>query len=192
MRILRVFLALGFLLVPFATPSWSVFEISECGTEIPENETGYLIADLDCSDSEGAGVVLGNGARLVLGGFRIEADPTLGEKRQGVRCRTSSVCRVIGPGEIIGFSASGIAGTRVHARDVLLTGNAIAGVVAYENIRLHNVVIEGNGLLGVHAGGKVVGRGNDVGEHALADVLQSHAPRFRPARGSCSHDGEQG
>ena len=147
-----------------------------------------MITDLDCRGSDTAGLVLADGARLLLGGYSIISEPDEDEARQGVRCRKGSVCSVIGPGEISGFSASGIAGTRVRVRDVIVSGNAIAGIVAYENIRLNNVFVEGNGLMGVHAGGRIVGRLTEIGDHAVADLLESRAPRFKPNRRSCSVD----
>lgn len=167
----------------FASPVSAAIEIGDCGAEIPENATGYLVADLDCSDAVSEGVVLANGARLFLGGYAIISDPGEDRSRQGVRCRTGSVCSVIGPGAITGFSASGIAGTRVRVRDVVVSGNAIAGIIAYEDVHLKNVSVEGNGLIGVHAGGKILRRGVGVAEDG--EMLQSRAPRFRPDRRSC-------
>jgi hypothetical protein len=175
-----------------ASPAAAALEITECGTEVPENETGYLISDLDCSEADSEGVVLANGARLLLGGYNIVSEPGENARRQGVRCRTGSVCSVIGPGEISGFSASGIAGTRVRARDVAVNGNAVAGIIAYENIHLHNVVAEGNGVVGVHAGGKVFVRPSELGDLESAGFIESRAPRFKPARRSCSADPSQG
>ena len=171
-----------------ASPAAAALEITECGVEVPENETGYLIGDLDCSDADSEGVVLANRARLLLGGYNIVSDPGENDRRQGVRCRTGSVCSVIGPGEISGFSASGIAGTRVRARDVAVNGNAVAGIIAYENIHLDNVVAEGNGVIGVHAGGKILVKPGGLGDLESAGFVESHAPRFKPVRRSCSAD----
>lgn len=178
-------------LVFFASPTFAALEVSECGARVPENETAHLVADLDCSESGAEGVVLADGARLLLGGYSIVSDPAENDRRPGVRCRTGSVCSVVGPGEISGFSASGIAGTRVRVRDVVVSGNAVAGIIAYENIHLDNVVVDGNGVVGVHAGGKISGKWHDMrwkSAFESAGFIETRAPRFRPKRRSCSAD----
>jgi hypothetical protein len=176
----------------FASPASAAIEIVECGAEIPENETAYLGADLDCSDADSEGVILSNGARLFLSGHRLISNPGEDASRQGVRCRTGSVCSIVGPGEITGFSASGIAGTRVRARDVVVSGNAVAGIIAYEDVHLNNVTVEGNGVFGVRAGGKITQRGVDRAGVSEGDLVQSRAPRFRPDRHSRRADPRDG
>jgi hypothetical protein len=103
---------------------------------------------------------------------------------QGVRCVTGSICTVLGPGAIGGFSASGVAGTRVRLRDVWVGDNVVAGVSSFENVRLRNVVLSNNGPLAVHAGGRVNATDSDLGDPEEASVVEWRAPRFRPGDGA--------
>jgi hypothetical protein len=123
---------------------------------------------------------------LVLSGHTILGDPSetdaAGAPLQGVRCETGSVCTVEGPGAIEGFSASGVAGTRVRLHDVWVGNNGAAGVSAFENVRLRDVVIADNGTLAVHAGGRLHAVAADLGEGDGAGVVEWHAPRFRPGQ----------
>lgn len=177
-------LALFLLLVPSAGADVA---ITECGDLVGAGESGYLTRDLDCRDYDGAAVVLFDHARLYLGGHVLIGDPDAsGNPTQGVRCRAGTVCAVIGPGTITGFSGSGIAGTRVHARDLVVVDNARAGVAAYENVRLTDVLVDGNGTIGVHAGGRVKQRSSTVvTDHPRAAVVAMRAPTVRP---SCSQN----
>ncbi len=172
-------LALFLLLVPSAGAD---VEVTACGDFVAADQAGYLTRDLDCADYVGAAVVLSDHARLYLGGHVLSGDSLAsGGPTQGVRCRSGTVCSVIGPGTIVGFSGSGIAGTRVRVRDVVIAGNRRAGVAAYENVRLRNVFIDANGALGVHAGGRVRRSGDTVvTEHPQAAVLAARAPVLRP------------
>lgn len=174
-----VILALFLLLVPSAGADVAV---SACGDFVAADETGYVTRDLDCADYHGAAVVLSDHARLYLGGHVLSGDSLAsGDPTQGVRCRAGSVCAVIGPGTIVGFSGSGIAGTRVRARDLVIAGNGRAGVAAYENVRLDNVFIDGNGAIGVHAGGRVRQSSSTVVTgHPQAGVVAARAPMLRP------------
>jgi len=161
--------------------------ISGCGEEVAAGDVAYLTADLDCRGSGSEGVVLSDGSRLVMGGHSIVGDPDdEGGPWQGVRCKTGTVCTVDGPGSIVGFSASGVAGTRVRVRDVVIAGNGRSGVAAYENVVLHDVVIADNGSGAVHAGGRVKLR-RSTATVLLAgpgsDVREDRAPLYRPDRG---------
>jgi hypothetical protein len=181
----------------------AALEIDDCGVVVPEGETAYLVTDLQCDASSPEGIVLSDGARLVLGGYGIfarsrehrphaQSEQAAGAAAdaplQGVRCRTGSVCTIVGPGEISGFAASGIAGTRVRARDVVVSDNGRAGIVAYENVVLRNSLIAGNGSLGVHAGGRLHSKGSQILAHPDAAALEWRHPRIRPDDDSCSID----
>jgi hypothetical protein len=161
--------------------------VTECGEIVAAGRTAYLLEDLDCRGSGTEGVILSHRARLVLGGHTITGDPaevaSSGAPLQGVRCETGSVCSIDGPGAIVGFSASGVAGTRVRVRDVWIGDNAKAGVSAFENVKLRDVVID-NGSLAVHAGGRVHASGADLGENPETKVVEWRAPKFRPGDGS--------
>jgi hypothetical protein len=163
--------------------------ISRCGETVAPGSTAYLAQDLDCRGSASAGVILSHRSRLVLGGYNIIGDPgetdADGAPLQGVRCETGSVCTLEGPGAIAGFSASGVAGTRVRLRDVLIADNAVAGISAFENVRLRGVVISDNGTLAVHAGGRVHATDADLGDERAA-VVEWHAPQFKPGDGAGS------
>ena len=155
--------------------------IDRCGEIVPAGATAYLVADLDCRGGATAGVVMEDRGRLVFAGHSIIGDPEElspdGAALQGVRCEAGSVCTLEGPGEILGFSASGVAGTRVRLSDVRITGNAKAGVSAFENVRMRGVVIADNASVAVHAGGRVHARNSELGEAAIA---QWGAPQVRP------------
>jgi hypothetical protein len=160
--------------------------ITTCGAVVPSGETGYLTADLDCGGRAVEGVVLDDRAKLIMGGHAIVGDRD-GEDGifQGVRCRTGTVCTVIGPGLISGFSASGIAGTRVRVRDVVIEDNGRNGIAAYENVKLRNVLIGGNAVYAVHAGGRLRARDTTF-EHDpdTPAVVEEHAPRYAPTCGA--------
>jgi hypothetical protein len=148
-----------------------------------------VVADLDCRGRGSVGVVLAHRSRLVLGGHNIIGDPSEtgagGRLLQGVRCEAGSICRVEGPGAIAGFSASGVAGTRVRLRDVWIGDNALAGVSAFENVHLRDVVVTDNGTLAVHAGGRVHATDADLGEVG-SNVVEWRAPRVKPGAGAGS------
>jgi hypothetical protein len=159
--------------------------VSECGETIGPGRTAYLVADLDCRGAGVPGVVLSHRSRLVMAGHSIVGDArdvdASGAPLQGVRCTTGSVCTIDGPGTISGFSASGVAGTRVRAHDVWIGGNAIAGISAYEDVQLRNVVLSDNGMLAVNAGGRV--RSSDPELRAEpSEVVEWGAPPFKPQR----------
>ena len=150
---------------------------------MPAGETAYLVGDLDCRDSGSAGVVLSHRSRLVLGGYAIFGDPADDSGAwQGVRCKTGTLCSVHGPGAIVGFSASGVAGTRVKLRNLVIAENGRVGVAAYENVLLRDVVIDGNGAAGVHAGGRVRLRDSTVSEHPRRAIIEMGSPTYRPVR----------
>jgi hypothetical protein len=161
--------------------------ITQCGETVAQDTTAFLLKDLDCRGSGTAGVILSHRSRLVLGGHEIVGDPhetgTGGEALQGVRCETGSVCTVEGPGAITGFSASGVAGTRVRVRDVWIADNARAGIAAFENVRVRNAIVTHNGTLAIHAGGHVRATDAELGEEAEGQVVEWGAPRFRPGAG---------
>ncbi len=169
-----------FLLVFLWAPSaGAAMVIDRCGLEIPDGETAYLVTDLDCAGTGVEGVVLGHRSRLFLLGHTISSDPSDPGGRQGIRCRTGTVCTVVGPGLITGFAASGVAGTRVRLRDLVIAGNGRSGVVAFENIILRNVRVEGNGDVAIHAGGRVRAR-RVVTDDGMSDIVAEHAPPYIP------------
>jgi hypothetical protein len=163
-------------------------EIHQCGSVVPEGETAYLVSDLDCDGESSEAVVLSNHSRLMLGGYAIFANGEADGPERGVRCRTGSVCTVVGPGSISGFAASGIAGTRVRARDIVVSDNGRAGIVAYENIVLHNTLIENNGSLGAHAAGRLRAYDSEIAPHPVAAGLEWRAPAHRPQPETCRQD----
>jgi hypothetical protein len=154
--------------------------VTECGTTVEAGHTAYLLNDIDCRGRGTEGIVLSDRSRLVLAGHVILGDPTEtardGRVLQGVRCKTGSLCAVQGPGAVLGFSASGIAGTRVRVRDVYIADNAVAGISAFENVRVRNVALAANGGLGIHAGGRVSGVGTDADAQPGTPVLQWRSP----------------
>jgi hypothetical protein len=164
----------------------AAYVVSRCGEVVPARTIAYLASDLDCRGSGVAGVVLSNRSRLVMGGHALIGDPAEtgadGEVLQGVRCRAGSICTIEGPGTIAGFSASGVAGTRVRISDVWIGDNARAGISAFENVYMHNVAVVGNGTVGVHAGGHVRATDADFAENPAADIVEWHAPERCPDR----------
>ena len=193
MKALRRVLVLLLIFVPtlvayaVVMPSLAddVVTIEACGETVAAGRTAYLLADLDCRGTGSEGIVLANRARLVLGGHTITGDPEErsadGRSLQGVRCEAGSICTIDGPGAVVGFSASGVAGTRVRIRDVYIAGNAVAGISAFENVRLHGVAIADNGALGVHAGGRVRADASDLASQPGIPVVEWRAPTLRPA-----------
>ena len=175
------------LFLLWAPSAGAVTEIDRCGETVAAGETAYLSRDLDCRGSGSEGVVLSHRSRLVMAGHTIFGDPADasddGRPWQGVRCETGTTCSVTGPGAILGFSASGIAGTRVRVRDVLIAENGRAGIAAYENVVLRDVVIGDNGTIGVHAGGRIKLKHSAIAAHPSADILEGRSPRYRPRRG---------
>lgn len=164
----------------------TVVTLEHCGEVVEPGMTAYLMNDLDCRGTATEGVVLADRARLVLGGHTILGDPDErgagGRLLQGVRCVAGSICTITGPGAVVGFSASGIAGTRVRVRDVYLADNAIAGVSAFENIRLKGVSFVENGALGVHAGGHVHADASDLTDQPGTAIVEWRAPAVRPGQ----------
>ena len=177
---------LSFVLLWWVPSAGADVVIDDCGQSVPPGEIGYLVADLDCAGSGTEGVVLHHRSKLMMAGHVISGSGDHGDDDprplQGVRCAARTVCSVVGPGAIVGFSDAGVAGTRVRVRDVIIEGNAVKGIAAYENVALRGVVLEGNGNLGVHAGGRLRMRDTDVAVHDRADVVESRQPSIRPAR----------
>lgn len=173
-------------LLTIATPAAALIPLSECGQVVPPRETALLVDDLDCRDTGTEGVVLSHRSRLLLGGHYLLGDPDAlsaeGDVVQGVRCKTGTVCKIEGPGSIVGFSASGVAGTRVQLRDVVILENGRAGVSAYENVRMHDVLVADNALVGVHAGGRVRASDSEIASHPSADVVEWRDPQHSPGR----------
>jgi len=171
------------LFVPVRFAHADAIVVTECGETVPPGRTAYLVDDLDCRGSGVPGVVLSHRSRLLMTGHAIVGDAgetdAAGAPLQGVRCTTGSVCTVEGPGTITGFSASGVAGTRVRLHDVWIGGNGVAGVSAYEDVRLRNVVFSANGMLAVNAGGRVRSSDVDLGEEC-SEVVEWGAPPFKP------------
>jgi len=171
-------------LLTVALPAAALVPISQCGEVVPPGETALLVADLDCRDSGTEGVVLSHRSRLLLAGHQLLGDPLAenddGAPLQGVRCKTGTVCRVEGPGSIVGFSGSGVAGTRVRLADVVIMDNGRAGVSAFENVRLHDVVVTDNATVGVRAGGRVRAGTSEITEHPEAEVVEWRSPQQRP------------
>jgi hypothetical protein len=175
-------LTLSSLSISRAATARAAIEIDTCGIEVGPGQEAHLVRDLDCSESNSEGIVLADGAVLYLAGHRILGGPTdRSSAWQGVRCRAGSVCSVVGPGAIDGFSASGVAGTRVRLRDLAITGNGRAGVVAFENIRLRNVFVDGNAAGGVRAGGRARISRSSVSE----GVVELRRPPIKPNRSNC-------
>lgn len=175
----HVLLMLSTLSIAGVSIARAAIEIDTCGIEVEAGQQAHLVRDLDCSESNSEGVILGDRAVLYLAGHRIlggQADHS--GAWQGVRCRARSVCSVVGPGTIDGFSASGVAGTRVRLRDLVITGNARAGVAAFENIRLRNVFVDGNTAGGVQAGGRARISRSSVSE----GVIELRRPPVKPSR----------
>ena len=166
-------------LLPFAAGARETVTVTSCGDTIGPRQTAYLLNDLDCRGSGAAGIVLSDHSRLVLGGHMMLGDPLErardGRVLQGVRCTAGSVCTVEGPGAVVGFSASGIAGTRVRVRDVYIADNAVAGISAFENVNLRDVALAANGALGIHAGGRVSALRTDVDAQPGIPVLEWRA-----------------
>ena len=165
---------LVFFLVPLiSSPVFAEIEVNTCGQVVPEGETGLLTADLECVDV-GEAVLLSDGAHLELNGHTITTDPASDERvKRGVRCLAGTVCSVPGPGLIGGFESSGIAGTRVRVREVVIESNGRTGIAAYEDVRVVDSVVVGNGRLGVHAGGTVRANRSHIGEHPLEAVVSA-------------------
>ncbi len=179
--------ALIALFLAWAPSAGALVLVDACGYVVEPGEQAYLTRDLDCRASRSEGVVLSDGSVLHLGGHLLVGDPAADSGAwQGVRCQTGSRCAVVGPGTITGFSASGVAGTRVRLREVVVTGNGRAGVAAYENVRLRDVVIDGNGTAAVHAGGRVkIARSTVEALDGFA-VIEQRRPLYRPDPTRCS------
>jgi hypothetical protein len=60
----------------------------------------------------------------------------------------------------------------------VITGNARAGVAAFENIRLRNVFVDGNTAGGVQAGGRARISRSSVSE----GVIELRRPPVKPSR----------
>ncbi len=171
-----IFLVVPALLCVLALPAVADdVVVDHCGQLVEAGDTGWLLDDLDCSEASTEGVVLSDRSRLRLDGFRIIGNPETRTPRQGVRCLYGSSCSVLGPGEISGFSAAGVAGTRVRVRDLRIVGNGRSGVAAYQRVTARSVEIEQNALTGshagLHAGRRVRVRDSVLGEHPAGATL---------------------
>ena len=153
-------------------------EIDGCGVEVPAGERAYLSRDLDCRGGDGEGLVMGHRSRLELAGFGIVGGG--GEGRQGVRCKSGTLCTVNGPGFIEGFSASGIAGTRVRVRGVAIRGNGVAGIAAYGRVRLRDSVVADNSSMGILTGRGLHALRSSVSQHPDGSVVK--VPSALPRR----------
>ena len=169
-----------------STRSATAITVETCGETVERGQTAYLTQDLDCRGNAVPGVILADRARLVLAGHTILGDPLERDADdrplQGVRCAAGSICTIVGPGAVVGFSASGIAGTRVRVREVQITDNAIGGISAFENVSLSNVSLAENGTFGVHAGGRVRAQDAELAGQNGAAIIEWHAPSIRPKR----------
>lgn len=168
--------AIFILWVPSAGAGDAV-EIDRCGQSVGEGRRAYLSADLDCRGLAGEGVVLADGARLDLAGHWLLGEPEpAGGIWQGVRCKAGGRCTVAGPGLITGFSASGVAGTRVRIIEVELSGNGRAGVAAYQRVRMRDSVVRDNGTVGVLVGRRFRSRRSEIGNHPDGRLLEVRPP----------------
>ena len=167
--------AILILWVPSAGAGAAV-EIDRCGQSVGEGRRAYLSADLDCRGFAGEGLILADGARLDLAGHWLmgESEPE-GGIWQGVRCKTGSRCTVAGPGLITGFSASGVAGTKVRLIEVELSGNGRAGVAAYHRVRMRDSLVRDNGTIGVLVGRRFRSRRSEIGDHPGGRLLELRA-----------------
>lgn len=80
--------------------------ITSCGTSIPDAEVGTLGADLTCTDLAPA-ITLGAGSTLQLGGHRVQGISADGDTNIAVVKCTTTKCRIVGPGEIVGSDGVG-------------------------------------------------------------------------------------
>jgi len=171
-----IYLVVPALLCALALPAAAAdVVVDHCGQLVEAGDTGWLLEDLDCSEVSTEGVVLSDRSRLRLDGFSIIGNSETLTPRQGVRCLYGSSCSVLGPGEISGFSAAGVAGTRVRVRDLRIVGNGRSGVAAYRRVVARSVEIEQNALTGshagLHAGRRVRVRDSVLGEHPAGATL---------------------
>src|SRR5688572_18460044 len=88
-----VLFAVAAVAVLTASPAVAAVEVTQCGASVPVGATGFLSADLDCSATSGDGVLLNNGATLMLGGFELIGNPSA-LSGTGVRCTGN--CSVTG------------------------------------------------------------------------------------------------
>jgi hypothetical protein len=121
-------------------------DVTTCGQSVPRGETGALTGDLDCSTlSDGAAVMLGQRAVLVMNGFTLRAGFL------AVSCENAK-CSVQGPGEIIGGGVEadrGLVLTDVYIHDTGVGVKAYRGILSMTNVTVSDVSV---GEFGVVAG----------------------------------------
>lgn len=100
----RVVLALILAALVLARPARAL-EITDCDTIVPDNETGFLRADLSCAGAF-IGVRLMERATLRMEGHRIIGTFTPDPPR-AVEC-AGKRCKIVGPGEIAGGDFVGV------------------------------------------------------------------------------------
>jgi len=164
------------VVLTLATVRADALDIGSCGASIPDGEVGTLTTDLVCTDPAPA-ITIGEGARLELGGHRVEGLSVDGPTSLTVLRCVSKRCTIVGPGEVVGNDGVGptgscVAGPSGGKLKVTVDGpgtvdihDCSTGVLA-SSAKLEGVTAHGcvTGLYGVRL--KLVGThtfGNQVG-----------------------------
>jgi len=130
------------LLTSGGVEAWGQVAVTTCGQEYAG--AGYLVADLDCTGTDGPAVVVTGKGSLDLQGFAITGNSA------GVICLQA--CSVIGPGAISATNGSGVnAAGALEISHVDVVSSGVDGIVGYHAVRVIDSTIADNGSSGVRS-----------------------------------------
>jgi len=130
------------LLLLSAAPAAATEPIAACGTVVPPHKSAVLTVDLNCA--AGPGVVLSEGAKLILDGHTLSGSPDA----SNVVCNATRGCKITGPGAIVGgyyaVTAPGAAALKI--RDVTVRDQLRGGLDGMLAVHLRRVAMTNVGF----------------------------------------------
>lgn len=119
--------------------SAAALDVTSCGEIVPAGQAARLAADLDCPS--GAGIVLGDRARLYLDGHVLSGSPD----SSNVVCQGPK-CKIVGPGEIVGGNYAVTGEGEVLVSEATIRDQIRGGIDGIASVRVRRVTMTGIGF----------------------------------------------
>jgi hypothetical protein len=137
----------------------ALIPVTACGTVV--SGRAELLGDLDCSTYPGSAVVLVGRSQLRLNGFTITANTSMQDVDvAGIQCVSTipgkkEICKIHGPGTIVGGTIGIDGGMKPCISDVTVAGAGTVGVLGGSVMIRHSVIQNNGGLAVQYDGGGV-------------------------------------